>query len=190
MQTIGNHISNHFLFNTLNSINSFIIENKTNLAANYISKFGKLLRLSMAYTQQKSIALQQELEAIELYLCLEKMRFPNQFEVNINVDKQIDSANTHVPPFLLIPYLEYAIWQSVSSPKNNTSIQIDITLHLHTNVQYIITQSLANATPKLFEKKLPHLHPNSINYFNIKIENKFLYNDEQTKIGQQTMIVF
>lgn len=99
----------HFIFNSLNSIQSFILTRDVDMAINYLSRFSQLMRLILANSRESVIALADEIKAITLYLEIEKLRFDNRFDYNINLDPKIDEDFTGIPPMILQPYVENAI---------------------------------------------------------------------------------
>src|SRR5213075_2682789 len=90
MQALRAQMNTHFIFNSLNSINMFILENNKLQASEYLSKFSRLVRLILQNSQEAFIPLERELEALQLYLELESLRFDNKFEYKILVDEAID----------------------------------------------------------------------------------------------------
>ncbi len=100
----------HFLFNSLNSIKLSIIENDKELSTHYLTKFSKLVRLILENSNKSLISLEDELETTKLYLELEQLRFKNkfQFKINTNADILIE-----LPPLVLQPYVENAIWHGI-----------------------------------------------------------------------------
>ncbi|NTV84822.1 MAG: histidine kinase, partial [Bacteroidales bacterium] len=96
----------HFLFNSLTSIQNFIIKEKPGLASDYLSRFSKLVRQILDNSMQDSVPLEQELEAIENYLSLQKVRYRELFDYQIDVDEAIDPETTQVPPMLAQPFIE------------------------------------------------------------------------------------
>ncbi|MBK7042024.1 MAG: histidine kinase [Bacteroidetes bacterium] len=99
----------HFIFNSLNTINSFINRNEPAKANQYISKFAKLIRLILDHSRQKKISLAEEVEVLELYIQLERIRFDNKFEYHINIDLTIETDTTEIPPLVLQPFVENSI---------------------------------------------------------------------------------
>lgn len=99
----------HFIFNSLNTINSFINRNEPAIANQYISKFSKLMRLILDHSRQKKISLAEELEVLKLYVQIEQIRFENKFSFNIDVSPEIDLHNLQVPPLIIQPFAENAI---------------------------------------------------------------------------------
>src|SRR6185369_6678966 len=86
MQALRSQMNPHFIFNSLNSINMFILENNKLKASEYLTKFSKLIRLILQNSQEAFIPLERELEALQLYLELESLRFNNKFEYKISID--------------------------------------------------------------------------------------------------------
>lgn len=102
-------MSPHFIFNSLNTINSFINRNDPAKANQYISKFSKLIRLILDHSREKKITLAEELGVLELYVQLERIRFDNKFDYHINIDETIVTDTTEIPPLIIQPFVENAI---------------------------------------------------------------------------------
>ena len=113
MQALRSQMNPHFIFNSLNSINMFILENNKLQASEYLSKFSKLIRLILQNSQEAFIPLESELEALQLYLELESLRFEQRFEYKITVAGNVDTAMLKVPPLIIQPYAENAIWHGL-----------------------------------------------------------------------------
>lgn len=103
----------HFLFNSLNSIDSYIIRNESKKASEYLNNFARLIRLILNNSRSNYINLKDELEALELYLQMESLRFRDKFQYEIIVDKSLDTASVNIPPMLIQPYIENAIWHGL-----------------------------------------------------------------------------
>ena len=108
----------HFLFNAINSIQNFILKKSQQEAYDYLAKFAKLIRIVLNNSQEKTLVLHDELEMIDLYIELEQLRFSNSFEFNLTVDKNINEFETVVPPMLIQPYIENAIWHGLMNLEN------------------------------------------------------------------------
>ncbi|CAN5421653.1 hypothetical protein BH20BAC1_BH20BAC1_07550 [soil metagenome] len=126
MQALRTQMNPHFIFNSLNSINRFILQNNKLQASDYLTKFSKLVRLILQNSQVPLITLQSELEALELYLELEALRFDNQFESKIKIDGDIESTIIKVPPLIIQPYAENAIWHGLIHKENKGHLTINI----------------------------------------------------------------
>ena len=116
----------HFIFNSLNSINMFILENNKLQASEYLSKFSKLIRLILQNSQEAVIPLEKELEALQLYLELESLRFEQKFEYKISIDDEVDTGVLKVPPLIIQPYAENAIWHGLMHKKEKGHLDIEV----------------------------------------------------------------
>lgn len=116
----------HFLFNSLNSIKLYIINNEKKNAVHYLNKFSKLVRKILEASSLKEIPLAEELETIELYMNIENIRFSNEINFKINIDEGIDPHTIKIPSLILQPFLENALWHGLSSKKGEKNIVLDI----------------------------------------------------------------
>jgi len=126
MQTLRAQMNPHFIFNSLNSINLFILENNKLQASEYLSKFSRLVRLILNNSSEAFIPLKQELEALQLYLELESLRFEQRFNYIITVDNNIDTSELKVPPLIIQPYAENAIWHGLMPKKEAGTLEISL----------------------------------------------------------------
>jgi tetratricopeptide (TPR) repeat protein len=113
MQALRAQMNPHFIFNSLSAINLFILENNRLQASEYLSKFARLVRLILQNSQEAFIPLERELEALQLYLELESLRYENKFAYKINTDDLLDITVIKVPPLIIQPYVENAIWHGL-----------------------------------------------------------------------------
>src|SRR5690606_3958204 len=104
----------HFLFNSLNSIKLYIINNEQKNAVHYLNKFSKLIRKILEASSQREISLAEELETVELYMNIENIRFSNEIDFRIDVDKDIFIDNIKIPSLTLQPFLENSLWHGLS----------------------------------------------------------------------------
>ena len=116
----------HFIFNALNSIKLYIINNEQKNAVHYLNKFSKLIRKILDASSVKEISLEEELETMNLYLSIENMRFSNEIKHETIIDPSVNLATIKVPPLVLQPFLENAIWHGLSSKKGAKRIIISI----------------------------------------------------------------
>lgn len=109
----------HFIFNSLNAIQNFVLSNDTDKAVNYLAKFSHLMRMILANSTASRIPLKDELKALTYYMDLERLRFDDKFVYTIEVDPAIDEEFVEIPPMLFQPYVENAIIHGlVNSPKD------------------------------------------------------------------------
>jgi hypothetical protein len=103
----------HFIFNCLNSIKSFTL-NKDSASANfYLTKFSRLIRQVLENSRSEKITLQNELSTLQLYLDMEKLRVGDKFDYEIKMDEDLEDDFIEVPPMLIQPYVENAIWHGI-----------------------------------------------------------------------------
>ncbi len=116
----------HFLFNSLNSIKLYIINNEKKNAVHYLNKFSKLVRKILEASSLKEISLAEELETIELYMNIENIRFSNEINYNVSIDEDIDIHTVKIPSLILQPFLENALWHGLSSKKGEKNIDVQV----------------------------------------------------------------
>ncbi len=117
MKALRAQMNPHFIFNSLNSINNFILRNEKEQASEYLVKFSKLIRLILENSMFSLISLEKELEALTLYIELEALRFEHAFEHEIRYPNHLDTLSIKVPPLILQPFVENAIHHGLI-PKN------------------------------------------------------------------------
>lgn len=117
----------HFVFNCLGSISSFIVQNGTDSAIKYLSKFSKLMRLTLEYSKESLIPIDKEIESLQNYLELEQLRFNNKFTFSIFKNEAIED-DMAIPPLLLQPFVENAIIHGVIPKKEIGSIAVRFAL--------------------------------------------------------------
>ena len=127
MQALRAQMNPHFIFNSLNSINRFILQNNRLQAAEYLTKFSRLIRLILVNSQTALINLESEIESVKLYLSLESLRFDDHFEYKLSVDPDMDISALKVPSLIIQPYLENAIWHGLMHKKEKGQLDIELT---------------------------------------------------------------
>ena len=113
LQSLRREMNPHFIFNSLNSVNQFIAQNKEMEANKYLTSYSSLMRNMMESSSKDFIPLQKEIEQLQQYLELEHLRFNDKFDFKIILDEVIDADHVLVPNMLLQPHLENAIWHGL-----------------------------------------------------------------------------
>jgi len=126
LKSMRSQMNPHFIFNALNSVNSFIAVNDERNANRYLSEFSVLMRSVLENSDEDFIPFTKEIELLELYVKLEHNRFKDKFEYTITVDKSIDIEQFQIPPMLLQPYIENAIWHGLRYKKEKGKLTIAI----------------------------------------------------------------
>jgi LytS/YehU family sensor histidine kinase len=126
MQALRAQMNPHFLFNALSSINRFILRNDGKQASEFLSKFSMLVRMILQNSQETMITLESELEALGLYLELEALRFNYHFKYDIMVQEELDASILKVPPLIIQPFAENAIWHGLMHKEEMGHLKIDV----------------------------------------------------------------
>lgn len=103
----------HFIFNVLNSIQFYLTSNDSNNAQINLGRFAKLIRMNLEINKEKFISIYNEIEYLELYLSLEKLRFDESFKYKIHLDPNINDKLVYIPSMIVQPFLENAIWHGI-----------------------------------------------------------------------------
>jgi len=122
----------HFLFNSLNSIQRLFIEGKKDAASDAIADFSSLLRRILNNSSVPLVSLKEELETLQLYMELERMRSDNGFTYEIKTDAGMDLSFLKVPPLVLQPFVENAIWHGILPAKREGRITVEIKVSAET----------------------------------------------------------
>ncbi len=125
LENLRSQMNPHFIFNALNSIQDYIISNEKELASSYLVKFSRLIRMYLDYSQQNEITLEEELNALKLYLELEKVRFEDELEYTISVDNQLKTKQIKVPSLFIQPYVENALKHGLLHKLSDRKLHIE-----------------------------------------------------------------
>jgi len=138
MTALRAQMNPHFLFNSLNSIHSYIQDNNNTVASAYLLDFSKLTRIILENSVHQSISLNEEIQALELYFSLEARRMDKKLDYEINISPEIDTENTLIPPLILQPFIENAILHGLQHKEDGGKIKLTITLQnnmLHCTIE-------------------------------------------------------
>lgn len=113
LKSLRSQMNPHFIFNSLNSVNNFIAQNNERMANKYLSEFSKLMRAVLENSKYDFVAVGSEIEIISLYLKLEHSRFQDKFSYEFEVDKENIGNDIKIPPMLIQPYIENAVWHGL-----------------------------------------------------------------------------
>jgi ligand-binding sensor domain-containing protein len=128
MVALRSQMNPHFIFNCLNSINRFIIVNDNLMASDYLTKFSKLIRQVLDNSRSEKISLAKEIDTVNLYIEMEKLRYVDKFDYSIDIDSDIDTNSILIQPMLIQPYVENAIWHGLLHKKTGGKLQIGIAI--------------------------------------------------------------
>ena len=193
----------HFLFNSLNSIKLYIINNEKKNAVHYLNKFSKLVRKILEASSQREISLAEELETVELYMNIENIRFSNEINFNVHIKDDIDIHNIKIPSLILQPFLENALWHGLSSKEGAKNIDLEVKKGKNGFIEIVITDNGVgrDAAERIKDSKvlkrksvgiditkerLANFSRDYENYFHVDIIDKF--DDDTNPIGTQIVI--
>jgi len=142
----------HFLFNTLVSIQNFIINEEPVKAGKYLSKFSKLVRNILDGSFEEYISLEEEVNTLENYLELQKIRYPEKFNYRIEMDESIDPETTRFPPMLLQPFIENCIEHGFKHKESKGNIEISFSLKNSSLLVEVIDDGIGREQAKLILK--------------------------------------
>lgn len=125
-QALAAQLNPHFIFNCLNSIQSYILSNNSKAAASYLSKFASLMRQMLNHAAKRNITLEEEIETIEKYCELEKLRLKNKFSLHLEIDPRIKLEKIKVPGLIFQPFIENAILHGIQPKVGNGSVELRI----------------------------------------------------------------
>ncbi len=128
LQSLRREMNPHFLFNSLNSVNQFIAENKELEANKFLSSYSGLMRNMMENSGKDFIPLRTELEQLQKYLELEHLRFVDKFDFEITIDEQLDVDEWMIPNMLIQPHLENAIWHGLRYKSEKGKLLLNLSL--------------------------------------------------------------
>ena len=128
LENLRSQMNPHFIFNALNSIQDYILKNETTLARHFLVKFSRLIRIYLEHTQRDTLDLNEEIDALTLYLDLEKDRFSEDFNYQINLFENIQPFQIKIPPFLIQPYVENAIKHGLMHKKEDKNLVLNFQL--------------------------------------------------------------
>ncbi len=128
LQSLRREMNPHFIFNSLNSVNQFISQNKELEANKYLTNYSNLMRSIMENSNKDFVSLSSEVEQLQKYLDLEHLRFQDKFDFVISVDENLDPETTFIPNMIIQPHLENAIWHGLRYLENKGLLRLNFTL--------------------------------------------------------------
>ena len=114
----------HFIFNSINSIQYYVLTNRTDDVLSYLSDFSKVVRASLANITKKMVPLHEEIESLKSYLRIERMRFPGKFEFTLDIKASLDPLVKKIPPYLIQPIVENSVKHGFIDKNGNGHLKI------------------------------------------------------------------
>jgi hypothetical protein len=178
IQSLRAQMNPHFIFNCLNSIENFMMQNEKRKASDYLHKFALLIRTILESSRDELTTVSLDMEALQLYIDLEQMRFNNKFRYKENIDAQLLKGDYNVPSLLIQPYVENAIVHGIAH-SDRTDLQLTVSATLENDyIKYVIEDNGIGRTQAEDYNKLNKLHHKSIG-LKITEDRIHLFNNEQ-----------
>jgi hypothetical protein len=125
-RALRSQINPHFIFNSLNGIREAVLGNRTKVASEYLEKFSALMRNVLENSDRHAVTLDREVETLRLYIELEQIRFEEPFIYSLDVEPSLDTGSIAIPPMLIQPIVENAIWHGLSPKEGSRRLAITI----------------------------------------------------------------
>lgn len=126
LKSLRSQMNPHFIFNALNSVNHFISMSDERAANKFLAEFSRLMRLVLENSQKDFVPLSSEIEIVELYIKLEHYRFRDKFEYSFECDEEINADSVEIPPMLIQPYIENAVWHGLRYKEDYGKLTVKI----------------------------------------------------------------
>ncbi len=193
----------HFIFNALNSIQDFILNNNIKEASKYLSKFAKLIRQILDNSETSTITLAKKIDFLKLYIEIESLRFNNGFNYSLNIFPDVNIYKIEIPTMLIQPFIENAIWHGLMHKENDR--ELTVKFHLQNKellVCEVIDNGIGRKKSREIRNKQAHSHIskglkvtnerlailNQLNKAQASAEIIDLYDDEGNSAGTKVII--
>ncbi len=204
LDALRSQMNPHFIFNALNSIKAYLIDNNKEKAVYYLNKFAKLIRKILESSRTDSVSLDEELETIELYMNIENIRFNDAISFKVNSARNVNLASTKLPGLILQPFIENALWHGLMLKEGEKIITIDVTsIDSITNLSITDNgigreKAKEKSDKKTFKKESLGIQfaQERLNYFNKKHETNYtffitdLQDENHEAAGTRVVFVF
>ena len=203
---LNQQVNPHFIFNALNSIQHYILQNDIKLSNKFLTKFSRLIRIILENSRKKMIRLEDEIYALTLYLELESLRFKDRMQYSFEVDKEINLLDIMIPPMLIQPFIENAIWHGLMNKNDGEQgfLEIKFTQEDKHILCFIKDNGIGRKKAEELKKEQKPNHQslgaqitqsrmeliNNLYNEKIKIEYTDLYNKEEKALGTIVKIYF
>ena len=182
LESLRNQMNPHFIFNALNSIKVYLIENNKEKAVYYLNKFSKLIRKILESSRVDSISLEEELEIIELYMNIENIRFDKKIQFSV-FKNDINLNSIKVPALILQPFIENSLWHGLMLKEGDKSIEICVSEINHKTILTITDNGIGrkkaseNVAKKTIKKESLGINfaKERLDYFNKKHNTNYAF---------------
>lgn len=150
----------HFIFNTLGSIQNYLLQNKSEEAGLYLSQFARLIRLNISSINSNMIDLEEEVNRLRIYLDLEQFRMENKFDYEIEFEEAVEEDDVYIPSMIIQPFVENSIWHGISALEGKGMIRISFAMHSPNALKVIVEDDGIGIvkSEQNIAKRSSHLH--------------------------------
>ena len=197
-ESLRSQMNPHFVFNALNSIKSYIIKNKKEEAADYLTTFSELIRAVLRNSTQKEISLKDEIEALVLYLQIENLRLNDKFDYNIEIAENINASTIAFPPLIIQPFVENSIWHGFTNKKEKGKLNIKVYRNKSQLIIEVLDDGIGREASKRIEKSRDRKRSYGIAITKTRLHNimekadidiEDIYNDLNENCGTKVVII-
>lgn len=178
MKALRAQMNPHFIFNCLSSINHFILNEESDRASEYLTRFSKLIRTVLVNAGKTIISLEEELAMLRLYLAMEQLRFREAFDYFIYFDPGLHPSMIFVPSFILQPFCENAIWHGLLHKDGKGELSIHFSMQQDVLVCTIRDNGIGREKATAFKSGLVEKGASFGN--RLSAERLALFNDDQS----------
>jgi len=147
-QALRSQMNPHFIFNALNSINNYVQENDQDSASSYLVKFARVMRAVLENSRFGVVSLKDDLDTLQGYLELERMRMQQRFDFKVEVSPDLDPEEVMVPPLVVQPFVENAIWHGITLKEGKGHILLRVERRGKQLVWIIEDDGVGRSAPK------------------------------------------
>ncbi|MBS1652024.1 MAG: histidine kinase [Bacteroidetes bacterium] len=155
LKALRSQMNPHFVFNSLNSIQHYIYNNKGDEATKYLNKFAKLIRSILNNSDKNTVTIDEDIDALKLYIELEQMRFEGKFDYTINIHQNVDTDYDIMPPLIMQPYVENAILHGI----NPNNIKGKLTIEIYIKEKFLVCSIVDNGIGREKSKEIKRTIP-------------------------------
>lgn len=182
IQSLRAQMNPHFIFNSLNSIENFMMQNEKRKASDYLHKFALLIRTILESSRNEITSVALDIEALKLYIDLEQMRFNNKFNYEEKIDSELLEGDYNVPSLLIQPYVENAIVHGIAH-SDKADLKLTVTATLENDfIKYVIEDNGVGRNQSANYNKINKLHHKSIG-LKITEDRVHLFNQSENSNG-------
>jgi ligand-binding sensor domain-containing protein len=187
MTALRAQMNPHFIFNSLNSIENFIMQNKEREASDFLNKFARLIRIILENSKHNLITISRDMEALQLYVDLEQFRFNNKFSYQLQIEEELMEDNYQIPPLLIQPFVENAIVHGLAN-SDHPNLRLGVRLQTEGDyVKYTIEDNGVGRKNAALYRMNNHSNHKSVG-LNITRERINIFNSKQN-LGDEVTII-